>query len=72
MNVARELAEETMTRVQILWALIEDMYKNVEALKEIVKLPDGIRVNHDLVVYQAMEVKTIMGDLLATIPEDAR
>ncbi len=71
MSETRELAEDTMTRVQILWALIEDMYQNVEALKEIVKLPDGIRVNHDLVVYQAMEVKAIMDDLLSTIPEDA-
>ena len=71
MNEVEDLAHDAMKRVEILYALIENMYQNVEALKDIVTLTDGIRVNHDLVVYQAMEVKTIMGDLLATITADA-
>ncbi len=71
MNEAVDLAYDAMKRVEILYALIENMYQNVEALKDIVKLPDGIRVNHDLVVYQTMEVKAVMSDLLAAIPDNA-
>jgi hypothetical protein len=69
MSETRELAEDAMKRVMILLNLIEDMHQNVEALKKITRFPDGVIVGHDLVVYQVFEVRAIMDDLLATIPE---
>lgn len=69
MSEARDLAEDAMKRVMILLNLIEDMHQNVEALKKITRFPNGVRVGHDLVAYQVFEVRAIMDDLLATIPE---
>lgn len=70
MNEARDLAEDAMKRVLILCNIVEDMYRNVEAVKKMGALPDGLGIGHELVVYQVFEVRAIMDDLLATIPED--
>ncbi|AYM56719.1 hypothetical protein [Agrobacterium fabrum] len=69
MTEARDLAEDAMKRVMILLNLIEDMHQNVEALKKLTRFPNNVMVGHDLVVYQVFEVRAIMDDLLATIPE---
>ena len=71
MSEARHLAEDAMKRVMILHNLIEDMHQNVEALKKLTRFPDGLRIGHDLVLYQSLDVRAIMDDVLATIPEDA-
>lgn len=70
MSEARDLAEGAMKRVMILHNLIEDMHQNVEALKKLTRFTDGIMVGHDLVLYQSHEVKDIVRDLLAAIPDD--
>lgn len=69
MTKARDLAEDAMKRVMILHNLIEDMHQNVEALKKLTRFPDGLRIGHDLVVYQSMEVQDIMRELLSSIPD---
>lgn len=71
MSEARDLAEDAMKRVMILRNLAEDMYRNVEAVKKMGALTEGLGIGHELVVYQAFEVQAIIDDLLATIPEDA-
>ncbi|CAH0143800.1 hypothetical protein SRABI05_00365 [Agrobacterium fabrum] len=70
MTAARYLAEDAMKRVMILHNLIEDMYQNLEALKKLTRFPNDLRIGHDLVVYQSMEVQDIMRDLLSAIPDD--
>lgn len=70
MSEARDLAEDATKRVAILRNLIEGLYSNVEAIKRMGVLPDGVAIGHELVVYQVFEVQAIMDDLLATIPED--
>ena len=70
MTAVRYLAEDAMKRVMILHNLIEDMYQNVEALKKLTRFPNDLRIDHDLVVYQSMEVQDIMRDMLTAIPEN--
>ncbi|MGN7825987.1 hypothetical protein ACTJJ8_04510 [Agrobacterium radiobacter] len=70
MTEVRYAAEDAMKRVTILHNLIEDMHQNVEALKKVTRFPDDLRIGHDLVVYQSMEVQDIMRDLLSAIPDD--
>ena len=70
MTEVRYAAEDAMKRVMILHNLIEDMHQNVEALKKVTRFPDDLRIGHDLVVYQSMEVQDIMRDLLSAIPDD--
>jgi len=45
------------------------MHKDVSAVMQFA--PDGMDAGHDVVLYQSFEVRAIMDDLLATIPEDA-
>lgn len=71
MSEARDLAEDAMKRVMILLNLIEATYANVEAAKKMGMFAEGLTIGHELVVYQAFEVRSIMDDLLATITEDA-
>lgn len=69
MSEARDLAEDSMKRVEILHSLIAAMHEKVSAVMQFA--PDGITAGHELVLYQSFEVQAIMQDLLATIPEDA-
>lgn len=71
MSEARDLAEDAMKRVMILSNLVEATYANVEAAKKLGMFVDGLTIGHELAVYQVFEVRGIMDDLLATIPENA-
>ncbi len=69
MSEARHLAEDAMKRVMILSNLVEETYANVEAAKKMGMFAGGLTIGHELAVYQVFEVRAIMDNLLAAIPE---